>query len=153
MLLLVLVGRLLLRVPIVRLARDRMRIKLPVVGKLLKIIYTARFARTLSSCYASGISIIASLKNARDTVGNAYIASQFDGVMTDVRSGKSLSSAIKRVDGFDSKLAASIQIGEETGKLYDMLENMADAFDYDADTALSRLVALTPPICTVSTST
>ena len=145
-LVLVLAGRLLLRVPAVRLARDRMRLRIPVVGKLLKIIYTARFARTLSSCYASGISIIASLRNARDTVGNDYIASQFDGVLNEVRSGKSLSAAIKRVDGFDSKLSASIQIGEETGKLYDMLENMADAFDYDADTALARLVAMIEPV-------
>ncbi|MEG1883554.1 MAG: type II secretion system F family protein [Clostridia bacterium] len=148
-LVLVLVLRLVLRIPKVRLARDRIRLKIPMVGKLLKIIYTARFARTLSSCYASGISIISALRNARDTIGNDYISSQFTELISDVRNGKSLSDAIGCVDGFDSKLAASIMIGEETGKLYEMLESTADAFDYDADIALSQLVAILEPVMIV----
>lgn len=148
-LVLALIFKVLLQIPKVRLLRDRSLLKIPVAGKLLKIIYTARFARTLASCYASGISIIASLRNARDTIGNSYIESQFGSLMQDVRAGQSLSGAIKKVDGFDSKLAASIQIGEETGKLYDMLESMAESFDYDADMALTKLVAMVEPLMIV----
>ena len=144
-----LIFKALMQIPRLRLMRDKGYLHLPVAGKLLKIIYTARFARTLASCYASGISIIASLKNSRDTVGNTYIESQFTELINDVRSGKPLSAAIKKVDGFDTKLSASIEIGEETGKLYDMLESMADAFDYDADIALSRLVSLLEPVMIV----
>ena len=144
-----LIFKALMQIPRLRLMRDKGYLHLPVAGKLLKIIYTARFARTLASCYASGISIIASLKNSRDTVGNTYIESQFAELINDVRSGKPLSAAIKKVDGFDTKLSASIEIGEETGKLYDMLESMADAFDYDADIALSRLVSLLEPVMIV----
>ena len=143
---LVLAIQVLLQVPSIRLLRDKARLKLPVIGKLLKIIYTARFARTLSSCYASGVSIVASLRNARDTIGNTYIMSQFPEVMADVRNGKSLSDAIKRVVGFDSKLSSSIQIGEETGKLYDMLESTADTFDYEADIATERLTTIIEPV-------
>lgn len=145
-LVLVLVGQIVLQIPKVKLARDRMRLKLPVIGKLLKIIYTARFARTLASCYASGVSIVSSLRNARDTIGNVYVSSQFSAVLTDVRNGKPLSAALKRVDGFDSKLSASVQIGEETGKLYDMLESTADTFDYEADVATERLTAIIEPV-------
>ena len=145
----ILVIQILLQIPAVKLVRDRLRLKLPVIGKLLKIIYTARFARTLASCYASGVSIVSSLRNARDTIGNTYIMSQFPTVLTDVRNGKALSAAIKRVDGFDSKLSASVQIGEETGKLYDMLESTADTFDYEADIATERLTAVLEPVLIV----
>lgn len=145
-LVLVLFCRLISRVPRVRVALDRAKLHMPLVGKLLKIIYTARFARTFSSCYNSGISIISALGNTKDTVGNAYIAAQFPDVIRAVRGGRSLSAAIKAVDGFDSKLAASIQIGEETGKLYDMLESTADSFDYDSEIALARLTALIEPV-------
>ncbi len=148
-LLVVLVCRMLRRIPSVQVALDRTKLRIPVVGKLLKIIYTARFARTFSSCYASGISIISALNNTRDTVGNAYIASQFPEMLRAVRGGRSLSSAIKAVDGFDNKLAASVLIGEETGRLYDMLESTADAFDYDADIAIGRLTALLEPLMIV----
>lgn len=148
-LLVVLLFRLLFQIPKLKLLRDQARLRIPYVGKLLKIIYTARFSRTLASCYASGISITASLKNARDTIGNTYIASQFGTLITDVRNGSSLSAAISRVDGFDTKLAASIQIGEETGRLYDMLESTADAFDYDSDMALQKLVTIVEPLMIV----
>lgn len=148
-LLLLLILKLLCQIPAVRLNLDRMKLKIPVVGKLLKIIYTARFCRTLSSCYAAGISIVSALRNTKDTVGNAYIASQFPDMIRSVRSGNSLSSAVAAVDGFDSKLAASIQIGEETGKLFDMLESTADAFDYDSEMALNRLTTLVEPVMIV----
>lgn len=135
----------LLRIPSVRLATSRWKIHLPVIGKLLRLIYTARFARSLSSLYASGISIINALGNARSTVGNPYIESQFAEMIRRVRSGGSLSEAVALVDGFDSKLAASILIGEETGRLEDMLESTANTFDYEADMAIQRLTALVEP--------
>lgn len=78
--------RALLRVPSVRLALDRGKLTMPVFGKLHRIICTARFARTISSLYASGLPIITALQTARDTIGNAYIASQFDAVLAQVRS-------------------------------------------------------------------
>ncbi len=145
-LLVVLVVQLLLQIPPIKLAKDRAKLRMPVAGKLLKIIYTARFARTLASCYASGISIINALENARNTIGNTYIAKQFNALIADVRNGKSLSASIKKVDGFDTKLASSVQIGEETGKLYEMLQSMADTFDYESDLALGRLTALIEPV-------
>ena len=145
-LVLVLAFQMLAKIPSVRLAMDRAKLYIPKAGKLLKIIYTARFARTLATCYASGISIISSLKNARDTIGNTYIETQFSALLNDVRNGKSLATSIKKVDGFDNKLAASIQIGEETGKLYDMLQSMADTFDYESDIALTKLTAIIEPV-------
>ena len=135
-----------LRLPKVRLAVDRCKLRLPLVGKLLRTIYTARFARTLSSLYASGLPIITALQNARGTTGNRYIGDQFDGVVRQVRSGGALSDAIAQVDGFDPKLAATIRVGEETGKLDEMLESTAESFDYEAESATAKLTAILEPV-------
>lgn len=144
-LVLILIMQTAIRTDRVRLAVDKIKLKIPMVGKLLKIIYTARFAGSLSSSYASGISMITSLQNTKNTVGNRYIASQFDKVIRDVRSGEPFSKSIEGIDGFDKKLAASILIGEETGQLESMLLNTSDAFDYEAEIALQRLTAIMEP--------
>lgn len=130
----------------VRTAYDKFKLRVPIIGKLLKIIYTARFARTMSSLYSSGVSMISALLLSKDTINNIYLSSQFDGVIREVRDGTPLSIAIQKIDGFDVKLSSSIYIGEESGKLDDMLDSIADDFDYEADIASQRMVALLEPI-------
>ncbi len=144
-LLIVLCVQALLRIPDVKMLTQRWKVHFPAIGRLTRIIYTARFARSLSSLYASGISIINALYNAQNTVGNVYVEAQFPEMIREVRNGGSLSGALAKVDGFDSKLAASVMIGEETGKLDDMLDATADTFDYEADMAVQRLTALIEP--------
>lgn len=138
-----------LRVPSVRLALDRGKLKMPVFGKLNRIICTARFARTISSLYASGLPIITALQTACDTIGNAYIASQFDAVLAQVRSGVSLSAALESVDGFQRKLCSSIAVGEETGQLDSMLDSIADSMEYDAQQASRRMMTILEPMLIV----
>ncbi|MCL2069068.1 MAG: type II secretion system F family protein, partial [Oscillospiraceae bacterium] len=125
---------------------DKTKLKLAVAGKLLKIIYTARFARTLSSLYASGVSMITALEVSAAVVGNKFIESQFAEVIRNVRNGEPLSVAIAAVDGFDSKLSATIMIGEESGRLDTMLVSTAESFDYEAEAATGRLVSLIEPV-------
>ena len=141
--------RAVLRVPSVRLALDRGKLKMPVFGKLHRIICTARFARTISSLYASGLPIITALQTARDTIGNAYIVSQFDAVLAQVRSGVSLSAALESVDGFQRKLCSSIAVGEETGQLDSMLDSIADSMEYDAQQASRRMMTILEPMLIV----
>ena len=136
----------LFRVPKVALWLDRTKLRFPIIGKLLKIIYTARFARTLSSLYASGLTIINALQNTKNTLGNKYIASQFDDLIKNVRNGENLSTSINAVDGFDKKLSATISIGEETGNLDFMLDSIASSFDYESEQAMSRLTAIIEPV-------
>ena len=137
--------RSLLRAPSVRLALDRGKLTLPVFGRLHRIICTARFARTISSLYASGLPIITALQTARDTIGNAYIVSQFDAVLAQVRSGVSLSAALESVDGFQRKLCSSIAVGEETGQL----DSIADSMEYDAQQASRRMMTILEPMLIV----
>ncbi len=111
----------------------------------MRTIYTARFARTMCSLYTSGISIVNGLDIAKSTIGNKYIESQFDTAIYDVRNGLSLSAAIEKIDGFDTKLYSSIFVGEESGQLEQMLTTLADDFDYDAEQASTKMVALMEP--------
>lgn len=136
----------LLRVDIIRLKFDRFKLHSPLFGKMLRIIYTARFARNLCSLYTSGISIINALQIVRSTIGNKYLESQFDDTITMVRNGTSLSQSVQKIQGFDSKLPTSIFIGEESGKLEDMLTSIADDFDYESEAATQRMVTVLEPL-------
>ena len=140
---------LLFLVPGMRRARDRWILHLPLIGRLLKVIYTARFARTLSSLYAAGLPMIAALQTGRKIIGNSYLESQFDQVIEQVRAGQTLSSALGRVDGFLKKFPSTVMIGEETGKLDDMLESMSKALDYEAEQKITRMMALIEPVMIV----
>ncbi|WP_270639277.1 type II secretion system F family protein [Longibaculum muris] len=135
-----------MRVTKIRFAWDKFKVHCPKVGYLTKIIYTARFARSMSSLYTSGVSMLNSLALARGTINNVYIASQFDEVIKQVRDGTNLSQAISIIDGFDPKLSSSVYIGEESGKLDQTLLNVADDFDYEAELATEKMVTLLQPL-------
>jgi type IV pilus assembly protein PilC len=139
----------LFRQPGPRKALDRFKLSIPKVGKLLQTIYTARFARTLASLYVSGIPMIQALSISRDTIGNKYIESQFTQVIEHLGNGRTLSQAISVVSGFEGKLKSTIMIGEESGRLEQMLEAVADQFDYDSEMASQRMVALIEPVLIV----
>jgi len=143
---LMLLCQILLSIPVVRYHFDHFKLRLIVVGKLLKTIYTARFSRTLSSLYSSGIPMLRALEITATIVNNKYIADQFPEVITNVRNGESLAGSIGIINEFDKKLSTTIMIGEETGRLDSMLESTAESFDYEAEIALDKLVQLIQPV-------
>jgi len=137
--------KILLHLPKIKYIVDKIKVKAPVVGKLMKVIYTARFSRTLASLYAAGISIINCLTIAQTTIDNAYIEKQFDQVIADVRAGVNLSDALEKVDGFTKKMVSSVRVGEETGTMDSMLTSIADQMEYDSEVALNQLVSYLEP--------
>lgn len=145
----VIIYNILMQMPSVRFQLDRMKLKVPVFGKLLSVIYTARFARSLSSLYSAGIPIVSAIQIVRKTIGNAYLEGQFDRVISDLRGGKSLSEALDTVDGFKKKLSSVIRVGEESGNLEVMLDSLADSFDYDSEMAVTRMISYLEPILIV----
>ncbi|MCR4642551.1 MAG: type II secretion system F family protein [Lachnospiraceae bacterium] len=137
--------KLVFSIPSVKLLRDKAELRIPVIGKLRKIIYTARFARTLSSLYSAGIPILTCLTIAKSTIGNTYIESQFDALIAAIRSGENLSAALEKVDGFTKKLASTVVVGEETGALDSMLISIADQMEFDSEMAVGKMVAMLEP--------
>lgn len=149
-LIMILIVTSLLRVEKVKYWVDRFKLKgIKKIGNLLSIIYTARFARTLCSLYSSGMTIINSLMIIRKTLNNTYIEKQFDQVIKDVRNGTTLSNSINQIDGFQMKLSNSIYVGEESGKLEEMLADLADDYDYQAEQATQKMIALLEPLLIV----
>lgn len=140
---------LVMRIPWVKLHWDKFMLKVPLIGKQKRIICTAQFARTLSSLYSSGLSIVSALNISRKTIGNVYIESQFDQVLTDVRGGGNLSDALDKVDGFTKKLTNSVRVGEESGSLDSMLISIADTLDYDSEQAMNRMLGYLEPLLIV----
>jgi len=136
----------LLLIPAVRYAFDKLKLKMPVIGKLVKIIYTARFSRTLSSLYSSGVSMIRALEITGTIISNKYIEGQFPDFIKNVRNGEPLSASVRGIIGFDNKLSNTILVGEESGRLDSMLTSTADSFDYEAEMATAKIVAMAEPI-------
>ncbi|MBR4776351.1 MAG: type II secretion system F family protein [Lachnospiraceae bacterium] len=141
--------KLLFSIPAIHYLKDKIKLKLPKIGKLMRIIYTARFARTLASLYNAGLPIISCITIARDTIDNRYIESQFETVIKDVQAGQNLSEALAKVDGFTKKLVSSVIVGEETGTLDDMLNSAADQLEYDSEMAIQGLVSMLEPMIIV----
>lgn len=138
--------RIILKIYRVRRTVDFIKVRMPVIGKLNKVIYTARFARTLSSLYSSGMPIVAALQTAGGTIGNLYVEGQFEQVAVTVRSGVPLSQALKEVDGLLRKLSSTILVGEEGGRLDTMLDSIAMTMEEEAEAATKRLVTMLEPV-------
>ena len=130
----------------VRRTIDYIKVHMPVIGRLNRVIYTARFARTLSSLYSSGMPIASALQTAGGTVGNLYVEQQFEKVIGMVRSGVPLSQALREVDGFLRKLSSTIMVGEESGRLDVMLDSIAATMEQEAEEATKKLVTLLEPV-------
>lgn len=138
--------RIIVGIPSVRRGVDWLKVHMWGFGKLFKVVYTARFARTLSSLYSSGMPLVSAVGVAAKTIGNGYVESQFDEVITMVRGGVPLSQGLREVDGLLKKLSSTILVGEESGRLDVMLDSIAETLESDAEQATKRMVTLLEPI-------
>lgn len=135
-----------MKIPSTRLKFDKLIIKGPGFGPLVVKIYTARFARTLSSLYSSGIPMVECLQRSSSILGNRYIDELFENVVDEVKQGETLSSSIQRTEIFDSMFCSIIFVGEEAGALDTILGKTAEYYDEEADSAVARLVAMLEPV-------
>lgn len=132
-------------VPKIRFTLDKMKVKIPKVGKLIRMTYTASFARTLATLYEGGISIVDAIQMATATVGNKYISAQMDEALFRIKKGEPMSKAIAAAECFDPLLTSMLFVGEESGVLGDVLTRVANYFDEEADSAVKGLTALINP--------
>ena len=130
----------------VQIIRDYILFHTPVIKNYMKTIYSARFARGFSSLYGSGVAMVDCLRIASRTLGSKYLELQFLNVVQAVERGSSLSNAIEKIDGMEMKLSAAMRVGEESGKLDTLLLNLAEGYEYDSETAATRLVSLIEPV-------
>ena len=138
-----------LKVESVRLWFDRVKIKMPAVGPLMVKIYEGRFARTLSSLYSSGISMVECLERSSKILNNTYVDKCFIQVVDEVKQGSPLSASLTKTEIFEGMFCSIIYVGEESGALDEILEKTADFYEEEADSAVERLVGLMEPLMIV----
>ena len=141
--------RLLLRVRSVKIEVDKLKLRMPIFGKLNRTVYSARCARAFASLYSSGVQTLDMIEITGKVLNNTYLEDKFLAVIEGVSRGDLISQAIERTEEFDKMLSSMIFIGEESGSLGDILLSTADYFDNEADAALQRMVAMIEPIMIV----
>ncbi len=127
-----------------RLEWDAFKLRLPVLGSVLRTIAVGRFARTLGALTQGGVTILDALAVVRDTLGNEKLARQIDEVAEKVKHGESLAEPLEASGCFPPLLVQIVAIGEQTGKLDELLLNAAETFDTEADAAINRFMAIFP---------
>ncbi len=138
--------RLWIALPENRMRFDRLKLRLPLAGKLLRDVAVARFTRTLGTLTTAGISILDALRITRDTLGNAAMMQAIDQVQDRVASGAALAEPLERSGLFPALLIQVVNLGERSGRLESMLLHAASAFDRRVNTSIKLFTKSLPPI-------
>ncbi len=125
---------------------DRMVLKLPVLGPIMRKIAVARFCRTLSTLIASGVPILDGLDITAKTAGNVIIEDAIQVTRTSIERGETVAGPLKQTGVFPSMVVQMIGVGEATGALDTMLAKIADFYEEEVDTAVAGLLTLLEPI-------
>lgn len=124
---------------------DRLRFRLPVFGKLFREAAVSRFARTLGTLLGSGVPLLNALQIVKGTLGSERMAEVISTVRDDVRKGSGISGSLRNSDIFPPIAIHMIAVGEESGRLDEMLLKIADRFDLEVRTTVKRLLSLLEP--------
>ena len=131
--------------PAVRLARDRRLLALPLAGDLVAKVETARFARTLATLLGNGVTLLSGLSIVRETMGNVVMASALDGVVARLREGKGFGRPLAETGVYPRLASQMVLVGEESGRLEEMLGRIADVYDREVQMAIKRFLAVLEP--------
>jgi general secretion pathway protein F len=125
---------------------DRLILRLPITGKLLRIIVTTRFTRTLAILLNSGIPLLRSMDIARAVVNNVVVSGAIESAKEGIREGESIAEPLRRSTVFPSMVTHMIAVGEKTGELEGMLFKVSEAYDNEVETTISRITSLLGPL-------
>jgi type IV pilus assembly protein PilC len=134
------------RRPAVRLAFDRLKLRLPVFGPLNKKIAISRFSRNLGTLLGVGVPVLQALDVVGATTGNAVITEAMKDLQESVRNGQPMSSRLGQHTVFPPMVIQMIEVGEESGQISQMLDKIADFYDREVDSAAESLTASIEPI-------
>ncbi len=125
---------------------DRITLKMPILGNIIRKIAVARFCRTLSTLIASGVPILDGLEITARTAGNSIIQDAVMVTRKSIERGETISAPLKETAVFPSMVTQMISVGEATGALDTMLAKIADFYEEEVDTAVAGLLTLLEPI-------
>ena len=132
-----------------RAVTDVIRIKIPVIGGLIRKTAIARFTRTLGTLVAAGVPILEAITITRDTSGNYVFEKALTKVHDSIREGETFAKPLRESKVCDAIVVNMIDVGEETGDLDSMLMKVADNYDEEVDVAVASLLSLLEPFMVV----
>jgi general secretion pathway protein F len=138
------------RQPKGRAVTDRVKLRLWLIGPLVRYIGVARFARTLSTMLAAGVPVLNALEIVKKVLNNVVLEKVVDEARDAIREGESIAAPLKRSGQFPSMMVHMVAVGERSGQLEAMLENVASAYERDVESKVARLTTLLSPIIIIT---
>ena len=124
---------------------SRTLLKIPLLGNILTKAATAKFSRTLATSFNAGIPILEGIRASAKTVGNQYYHQAIKAALLDVTAGMPLYLSLRNADCFPEMVLQMIMIGEESGRLGEMLHKIADVYEFEIDNTVDNLGKIIEP--------
>ena len=137
------------KTPAGRAAWDRRVLTFPIFGSLIRQIAIARFSRTLATLLKSGVPLLTSMDIVRNIVGNTRLSTVIGEARTAIQEGESIAAPLKRSGEFPPLVYHMVAIGEKSGELEEMLNNVANAYEAQVETKIGAMTSLLEPVMIV----
>ena len=125
---------------------DRIALRLPVVGRAVRLIAISRFTRTLATLLSGGLPIVRALETAKHVANNSVLGRAIDAARESITEGASVAKPLRESGEFPPMVTHMIEVGERSGELEAMLAKVADTYDEQVETLITRLTALLEPL-------
>jgi general secretion pathway protein F len=125
---------------------DRISLRLPVVGRAVRLIAISRFTRTLATLLSGGLPIVRALDTAKHVANNTVLGKAIDAARESITEGASVAKPLRESGEFPPMVTHMIEVGERSGELEAMLAKVADTYDEQVETLITRLTALLEPL-------
>lgn len=125
---------------------DSLKLRLPVIGRTVRIIAIARFSRTLATLLAGGLPIVRSLETAKHVANNTVLGRAIDAARESIIEGASVAAPLRNSGEFPPMVTHMISVGERSGQLESMLSKIADTYEEQVETTVTRMTALLEPL-------
>ena len=145
----VVVFKVILKIPFLKFYIDWIKYNLPLVGPIVSKTAISKFSRTLGTLMGSGVPILSALNIVKETSGNEVVSQAISKVYEAVKEGEGMAGPLQATKIFPEMVISMIEVGEETGKLPEMLDKIADTFDEEVDNAVAALTSMIEPIMMV----
>jgi general secretion pathway protein F len=128
---------------------DRLKLRVWLLGRLVRFIAVARFARTLATMLASGVPVLTALEIVKRVLNNSVLEKVVEDARVAIREGESIAATLKKSGQFPSMMCHMVAVGERSGQLEAMLENVAGAYERDVSTEVAKLTSVLAPLMIV----
>jgi general secretion pathway protein F len=132
-----------------RLMMDRLQLRLWLVGHVVRYVAVARFARTLATMLASGVPLLTALEIVKKVLDNVVLEKVIEEARDAIREGESIAATLKKSGQFPSMMCHMVAVGERSGQLEQMLENVAGAYERDVEVQVNRMTTVLSPMMIV----